>query len=132
MLYTDKYLLPTFSVMIHIIDDDPHILSMLGEIMEMRGRPVASFSCSSSYCEYASSSSYNPPNIIITDVKMPKVSGYQLMKNVSDIHKGIKFIVMTGYQEAQDKPCQHPHVFIRKPFNPAKLDMHIQLLMNET
>ena len=131
MLYTDECLLPTFSIMIHIIDDDPHILSMLGEIMEMLGRPAASFSCSSSYCEYANSSNYNPPNIIITDVKMPKVSGYQLIKNVSDIHKGIKFIVMTGYQETQDKLCEQPYVFIRKPFNPANLDTHIQLLMDD-
>jgi len=116
--------------MIHIIDDDLHILSMLTDIMEVLERPVATFSCPSSYCEYANSNHYVPPNIIITDVKMPKISGYQLMRKVSEAHKEIKFIIMTGYQEVADKCSDYPHIFIRKPFNPEKLDSHIQLLMD--
>jgi len=117
--------------MIHIIDDDSHIISMLAEIMETLEQPAITFSCPSFYCEYASSNHYNPPNIVITDVKMPKISGYQLMGEISEMHKGIKFIVMTGYQEKQDKSSEHPHIFIRKPFNPEELNTHIQLLMSD-
>jgi len=116
--------------MIHIIDDDLRILSMLADIMEVLERPVVTFSCPSNYCEYANSNNYTPPNIIITDVKMPKISGYQLMAEVSELHKEIKFIVMTGYQEVAEKCSDHPHIFIRKPFNPEKLNLHIQLLMD--
>jgi len=118
--------------MIHIIDDDLHILSMLTDMMELLKRPVATFSCPSSYCEYANSNHYVSPKIIITDVKMPKISGYQLMEKISEAHKEIKFIVMTGYQEVADKSSYYPHVFIRKPFNLENLDAHIQRLMSTT
>ncbi|MBL4760762.1 MAG: response regulator [Mariprofundaceae bacterium] len=115
--------------MIHIIDDDLHILSMLTETMEILEHPAVTFSCPSDYCEYASSSTYHQPDIIITDVKMPKLSGYQLMRKVSEMHKEIKFIIMTGYQEVKDKCSEHPHIFMQKPFNLEKLDMHIQQLL---
>jgi len=117
--------------MIHIIDDNSHILSMLTELMEMFGHPTETFSCPSNYCEYAKGNSYTPPNIIITDVKMPRISGYQLMETVSKAHKEIKFIVMSGYQEVSDQCSEHPYIFIKKPFNLEKLDMHIQLLMGD-
>jgi len=120
-----------FSIMIHIIDDNPDILSMLTELMEMFGYPAATFSCPSNYCEYAKSNSFTPPDIIITDVKMPKINGYQLMESVSETHKEIKFIVMSGYQETSDQRSEHPYIFIKKPFNLEKLDMHIQLLMGD-
>lgn len=116
--------------MIHIIDDDLYVLSMLSEVMKALGYHAATFPCPSSYCEYANSSHYHRPDIIITDVKMPTMNGYQLMRNISEIHKEVKFIVMTGYQEMKDKCFEHPHIFMQKPFNPEKIGINIQLLMN--
>ena len=118
--------------MIHIIDDEPCILEILTEVIKSFGYPTETFSCPSLYCEYAHSRDYKLPNIIITDVRMPKINGYQLMDQVSEVHKKIKFIVMTGHQEPDDKRSEHPHIFIRKPFNPEQLHMHIQQLTAET
>jgi len=116
--------------MIHIIDDDPCILSILSEIMKALDYPAATFSCPNNYCEYANSNNYEHPNIIITDVTMPELNGYQLMKNVSAIHKEVKFIVMTGYQDTTNELSEHPHIFMKKPFRPKELDMNIQQLIN--
>jgi len=116
--------------MIHIIDDETCILEILPEVIKSFGYSTETFSCPTLYCEYASSHNYNQPNIIITDVKMPNINGYQLMEKISKIHKGIKFIVMTGFQEKQDKDSEYPHIFMRKPFNPEDLDTHIQSLMS--
>jgi len=115
--------------MIHIIDDNTDVLSILAETMQAFGYSATTFSCPSHYCEYANSSHYHRPKIIITDVKMPKMNGYQLMQSVSEAHGEIKFIVMTGYQEVKDKCFEHPHVFMQKPFRPQEIDMNIQLLM---
>lgn len=116
--------------MIHIIDDDPFILSILSEIMKALDYPAATFSCPNNYCEYANSNNYEHPNIIITDVTMPELNGYQLMKNVSAIHKEVKFIVMTGYQDTTNELSEHPHIFMKKPFRPKEVDMNIQQLIN--
>jgi YesN/AraC family two-component response regulator len=38
-------------------------------------------------------------NIIITDVRMPEVSGLDLIKNISRSNLNIKFIVLSGYDD---------------------------------
>jgi len=115
--------------MIHIIDDETCILEILTEVMKDFGYLTRTFSCPYHYCEYANSSNYDRPDIIITDVKMPKINGYELMNQVSKTHKKIKFIVMTGHQEPEDMCSEHPHIFMTKPFNPEELHMHIQQLL---
>ncbi len=117
--------------MIHIIDDEICILEILPEVIKSFGYSTKTFSSPTLYCEYASSHNYNRPNIIITDVKMPKINGYQLMAKISEMHKGIKFIVMSGYHNELDKLSEYPHISIKKTFNPEELDTHIQLLMHD-
>jgi len=73
--------------MIHIIDDETSILEILTEVIKRFGYPTETFSCPSIYCEYANSRNYNQPDIIIRDVKMPKINGYQLMRRVSKAHE---------------------------------------------
>jgi len=102
------------------------------EVIKSFGYRCKTFSCPSHYCEYAKSSHYNLPDIIITDVKMPKINGYQLMEAISELHKNIKFIVMTGFQGTAETDSKHPHVFIRKPFNIEELGDHIQKLLATT
>ena len=39
-----------------------------------------------------------PPDIIITDIRMPEVDGLELMKTVSEEYPHIKFIVLSGFE----------------------------------
>lgn len=39
------------------------------------------------------------PDIIITDIRMPKMTGLELIKNISKLNKNIKFIVLSGYDD---------------------------------
>lgn len=40
----------------------------------------------------------SPPDIIITDIRMPEVSGLELMETISGKYPHIKFIVLSGYE----------------------------------
>ncbi|MDX8396473.1 MAG: response regulator [Mariprofundaceae bacterium] len=84
------------------------------------------------YYEFATSHDYQSPDVVITDVMMPQMNGYQLMRKISEIHPRIKFIVMTGYEEVKDKFQSLPHIFIRKPFHPERFNLAIQDLINDT
>lgn len=39
------------------------------------------------------------PDIIITDIRMPQMSGLDIIKNISKLNKNIKFIVLSGYDD---------------------------------
>lgn len=41
----------------------------------------------------------NPPDIIITDVRMPVMDGITLMKNVKSLYRNTKFIIISGFSE---------------------------------
>lgn len=115
--------------MIHVIDDNTLLLSVLTELMDVFGYSAKTFSCPTSYCEYASSNDYETPQIIITDVKMPGINGYQLISRVSRQHKDVKFIVMSGHHDPEDISSETEYIFIRKPFKPEVLQAHIDQLL---
>ena len=41
----------------------------------------------------------NDVDVVITDIRMPEMTGLELIKKLSDINRNIKFIIITGYSE---------------------------------
>lgn len=41
----------------------------------------------------------NPPDIVITDIKMPQISGLELIQRAQQIKEDLFFIVISGYKE---------------------------------
>lgn len=66
------------------------------------------------------------PDLILTDARMPELSGIQLLSNLrcSGLYRHIPVVVVSGHQNEDEE-----HTFrqlgardvIRKPFNPVKL-----------
>jgi two-component system chemotaxis response regulator CheY len=66
----------------------------------------------------------NIPDLIITDVQMPNIDGWQLSKNLAGnaLYSDIPVIVLTG-MDLKDNVPLYPNVakVINKPFDPIKL-----------
>ena len=66
----------------------------------------------------------NIPDMIITDVQMPNIDGWQLAKNLAGnaLYSDIPVIVLTG-MDLKDNIPQYPNVasVLNKPFDPIKL-----------
>ena len=75
------------------------------------------------------------PDLIITDLKMPELSGFDLIRNIknSQIYRHIPIIVLTGSvcTEARET-CYLLGIedYINKPFNPYKLKDRITYFLN--
>lgn len=107
--------------MFHIVDDDSYLGDLLGQIMITLGYKVKVFSCPNEYIRYAKSEAYDIPIGVITDVDMPIMNGYEMMKEVHCVHPSLKFIATTGdpyiEHEYKEKAC----MFIKKPIRPDLL-----------
>jgi DNA-binding response OmpR family regulator len=66
---------------------------------------------------------------LLTDVKMPRVDGLELAKEVRQMRPSIKILIMSGQIE---DPLVRGAAFLRKPFGPSLLRERMRLLLAET
>jgi two-component system, chemotaxis family, chemotaxis protein CheY len=79
----------------------------------------------------------NIPDLIITDVDMPRLNGYEFFKNVrrSGFYRDIPIIVLSGLENSKlIITClqQGADDYILKPFNPESLYAKIERVLAET
>lgn len=84
---------------IHIIDDDRATLLLYSKIAQNYGFSSASFSNAENYLKSMARSGYQPPIIILTDIEMPGINGYQLMSKVRESYPHQRFVVNSGNPE---------------------------------
>jgi len=79
----------------------------------------------------------NIPDLIITDVDMPRLNGYEFFKNVrrSGFYRDIPIMVLSGLENSKlIITClqQGADDYILKPFNPESLYAKIERVLSET
>lgn len=120
-----------------IIDDDPNVLGVLDSILSGRNWEINSFLDSSAAVFFIEKS---PPDLILLDISMPGISGYQLCEHLKSRDFNTPIIFLSGLNEAEDKiqGFQAGGVdYITKPFHHlellARIDVHLNLRsMSET
>jgi response regulator RpfG family c-di-GMP phosphodiesterase len=64
----------------------------------------------------------NRINIVFTDIKMPKMNGFELFRHIQTIKPGTKVIFTSGFEVPEDERSIVPEkIFIAKPFRGQQL-----------
>lgn len=82
---------------IMIIDDDVDILKLFSEFLSKEGFDVVSYLEPLKALEEIKRNHYGY-SLIITDIRMPGMSGIDLIKKVSSINADIKVILMSAFE----------------------------------
>ena len=64
------------------------------------------------------------PEVVITDIKMPFISGIELLKRIKGLYEPLYTIMLTGYDEfkfAQEAVNNGAYAYLLKPVDPADL-----------
>ncbi|MGA7900749.1 MAG: response regulator [Nitrososphaeraceae archaeon] len=109
-----------------VVDDDNDILSLIKIGLEKMGLSVSSFTDPSLALEEFSKkpSDYE---LVISDIRMPSMNGYEFVKQIKKINPKVNVILMTAF-EIEDKefhsilPSIKIDGFLQKPFTMAKLN----------
>lgn len=84
-----------------IVDDEPYILNSMKELLELENKTVEVADNGSTALEKVLAQKYD---LIISDAKMPKMNGQQLLSEIRKNDKVTKFIILTGESEySQEK-----------------------------
>jgi len=86
-------------VQIHIIEDDHFLLDSLMIFLNDKGYAAQGFISAETYIDYMNGTSFNLPELIISDVNLPGICGLQLANKVRQRYLGIRYILMTGNTE---------------------------------
>jgi DNA-binding response OmpR family regulator len=85
--------------MILVVDDEHALADTLALILERAGyRSVAAYSASEALIAIGK----QRPDLIISDVMMPGMSGVALAVRVRKLHPGIKVLLISGHAGTQD------------------------------
>lgn len=106
-----------------IVDDEPHVSRVLKLTLERAGYAVRSEADGQAAL---SSVLRDPPDAMVTDIQMPRLSGRELMKMLHELMPQRRFpvLVMTSMtaREERDWVRELPDVeFLEKPISPRQL-----------
>jgi len=108
-----------------VADDDSAIRVVLEESLSSSGFDVKTFSSGDAVVNELTNDS---PDLLLTDVQMPGMLGYDLLKHINDNHENIPVIIMTAFtdmQAAVDSYGGGAFEYIPKPFD---LDEAVQII----
>lgn len=109
-----------------IVDDEKVICDLFVRVLSDKGYAVDVVSDGASALEKIKESFYN---LVITDFKMPKVSGIDVLRQIKRLNPYIEVIIMTGYatiESAVEAVKIGAFDFVCKPFDMEELIRTIQ------
>jgi len=120
-------------VTVFVVDDDRAVRESLALLVQSVGLEVETFSGAGEFLD-----AYQPDRrgCLITDIRMPGMSGLELQERLTEEGYHIPVIVLTGFGDvpAAVRALKGGAVdFVEKPFNPqALLDLVQQALVRDT
>ncbi len=111
-------------------DEDP--------LRELVGRLIASMGCTVLEAQngdeaIAIAGERDDINVLVTDIAMPEMDGFEVAKKVTELRPAVKVLYMSGYSDetiVRYSGSEPQLKFIQKPFRPAELRKKLQQLMD--
>jgi DNA-binding NtrC family response regulator len=119
-----------------VVDDDPDIVQILKMGLVKNGFLVEAFtnpeealqsfkSDAESYC------------LVLSDIRMPSISGIQLSKRVKEVNPLVKVVLMTAFEIRDNEfskvfPSTHVDAFVQKPIGIRDLTDKVLSLIGDT
>jgi len=111
----------TTSGLVIVVDDDPYVLESVAMLLTVSGFDVHPFS---NGFDALAELRHSPPDVVLTDVNMPHITGIELLEKIHEANRDIPVILMTAYAElemAVSAIKKGAFDFIIKPFKPPYL-----------
>jgi DNA-binding NtrC family response regulator len=123
---TKKYILA--------VDDDPDIVKLIEQSLHRQGLKLSAFTDPVMALEDFKINCKDC-TMILSDIRMPAMNGYELIRKTKEIDKQVKVVLMSAF-EIQDKefhnllPDIKVDAFLQKPFSIQQLNNVVEKISN--
>jgi two-component system response regulator ChvI len=114
-----------------VVDDDKDTLRISELGLEKAGFQVHAFSDPTLALKHIEQGSCQVCEVLISDVRMPHMNGFQLVKKIRQFRPEMKVVIMTAFEISKEEfqsvfPSICIHSVIKKPFSTSKLATNIE------
>lgn len=114
---------------IMIIDDDEDILNLFNDFLTKIGYDVVSYSDPHAALEEIRQGPMRY-SLILTDIRMPGISGLELIKNVCKINQNIRIMLMSAFEiNGEDLRELRYDKHVQKPIHLQSLALAIEKIL---
>lgn len=109
-----------------VVEDEEYIRESLCEILQMHGYRAVAVSNGEAGVELIKKEDYD---IVLTDLKLPGMSGIDIIRSIKEISPDTSCIVLTGYasvESAVEAMRVGAHTYLQKPLNKDQLLVTIE------
>jgi len=114
-----------------VVDDSPQTLELIRRNLESAGYQVYT---ANGVTEAIRTFEANPVDLVITDLKMPEVSGMDLIKHIRDNYTDTEVMMITGYpsiETAVEAVKTGAEEYLTKPFTDEELFSAVQRTLDK-
>lgn len=114
-----------------VIDDDPKVKWLLSEGLSNNFNFIAATSGS----EGLQMISLERPDIVLLDIKMPEMSGIDVLKKLKKLESKPEVIMLSGHDETRyvvESMKNGAAEFIKKPFDLKEVEIHINTILEKS
>ena len=109
-----------------IVDDEEDIVQLMSETLNLWGyNPVTAYDGEEALTKFSTT----PVDLVITDLKLPKINGVKLLDKIKDIDSSTEVIMFTGYPEvgsAIDAMKNGAFDYLTKPVDLTELKLKVE------
>lgn len=112
-----------------MVDDEGYVLDGLRRFIDWPALEIEVVATASNGLEGLAAVLEHRPQILLTDIRMPKMDGIDLIKYLYEHHLGVKVVTLSGYEEFDlVKQCMQYGVldYILKPSVPSEIRATMQ------
>lgn len=111
-----------------VVDDEDYVVSLIREVLGGAGYDVRSAGSADEAFEISAEFA-DKLALLITDVRMPGMDGYELAKTLVSICPHVRVLFISGFPdsgELENLIAEGGAFFLQKPFSPATLIAKVQ------
>jgi CheY-like chemotaxis protein len=113
-----------------LVDDDPDTRNIVPRILSKCDYSVSTCSSGSEALERLTQEHFD---LVLSDVRMPGMSGFELLKSIRDLHPDLPVILLTAIADLDSEmeaARADMHGYLRKPYTATELTDAVRAMLS--
>lgn len=109
---------PDSNPIVLLVDNEPLVRAVLAEVLRQGGFEVRTAGSGTEAVEMAG---HTPPSLVLMDVQMPGLSGWETLDRLREAQPSLPVLMMSGADFQDEALARGATGFVSKPYRPVEV-----------